>query len=183
MQTIKVKYKGLTYFGLKPISFTETYTNVPDFEEIVYPELADGLPKAKHTILQQQDEYIKDLDKSALLIDRDLNCIVNWEIIVDNGLPKETKKEKLLKQMNFIAEKEFEDEDLRNEFKIIYATMYSEIKNLSLQKQVNIVCRSLVTSYAATSNAYKRISEILSGKDPDQLETKKFDVKEYFLTK
>lgn len=138
------------------------------------------------SIEEQADKYLEDIDKSDIIFQKDLHMINNWKIVsvVTNGecLYKDNlKRESLkgvLKEINIddiksdnlhsnlkhlVIEifKGIDDKKVREktfiDFMVTFDRMYSSIKNLTIEKQIDIVFKSLNIGYDAATEAYRDV--------------------------
>ena len=194
MTTIKVKFQGLNYSFLKKISFTKEFETELEFIDIITDNkkffkderVIDYIGiESKYTVEQQADDYISDLDKSNLLTEYELSCIIDWDIIsvecsgkIQYKRDKKKAKETLMTIFKQISDEDFKESDseLKNlfielfkdkkqifyDFVAAYNVQYDTIKKISFETQVYIVLNSINIGYDASTLILKRLNDDIS---------------------
>ena len=156
---ITVLYKCLDYHCLKHKVIKVKYL-CPNFTVIDNSFLNDYLPKELHRnigIEEQVDDWVLNLDKSNILIDNDLHCIVDWTILINNSNEKVKPKLSKKEQVFILAKKLITNEKMLNDFAAIYGKMFNSIKKRSAVQQFEIVISAYNVSLKAVSNTYQDI--------------------------
>lgn len=155
-----IKYKAISYEGERT-SFVEQHT-CPDFKS--QPERDfDGHRLPGISIESQVLDWLDDQDKHYLISKHDLMCILDYEVYtgLSVSLPE-------------IFESRYESfgisEEVKNNIIATYAVMKGSIENLPIEKQIEIVLSAMDVGFKSSGEAYRRISAILDGKNPDEVE-------------
>jgi hypothetical protein len=165
MQT-KVKYKAVDLRGNVVTKVVKVehpeFNEVNDTVTLKVNGKLETIPVPK-TVDEQVIDWLDKQDKSDLMYDNDWHCILNYDVHYPK--PKVDKRQLVFD----LAEKLFTSDDLRASFVLTYARLYRSIKSLKVEDQVKAVTDALGLAYESQSYAYKRVSAILRGEDPEQV--------------
>lgn len=159
---VKVKYWGIGYNTGNKLSFNVTYNSDVDF--IVEPT------DEKHVITAEKlaDFWVRDIDKSKLLYEKDLLMILDWKVLWVGQAPKKNVKAKVkyaTEHDRFLA---LADEVLstmkdptqaKYDFMACYKEMKGSLKGMKAEDQVRLVMSAMVVAVKSAGNAYKYISD------------------------
>lgn len=196
-----LKISAIDYYTMSKISFKENIVcdGINFIDKQTEPFDINGkkiiLPSYTITAKQQADEWVSNQsDFLKNLIHnpkRELNCILNWEVIkIENedekgvkSFPiaihkKENKQNKLSEleiiKLVFIKLGELKNDSFDDDFITNFIHVFSEInpslKGLDIYKKINVTLSAMGVGFKAASTAYKRMSDILSGSSIKQLD-------------
>ena len=141
---IKVKFKAFTYRG-KLTYFIKTF-NCPDFK-IIPSKTLNGLILDETSIESQIVDWLDELDKSNLIIEKDLSCIIDYSIVVKTK--KLTFKEYLI-SLNL-------KEEILFDILLIYREIKPLLKGKTFEKQLLIIMSHLEIGYKTANVAYQNM--------------------------
>lgn len=196
-----LKISAIDYYTMSQISFKESIIcdGLNFFDKQTEPIDINGrkiiLPSYIITAKQQADEWVSNqtdfLNNLIHNPKRELNCILNWEVIkIENedekgvksfpiDIHKKEKKQNKLSELELIKLFLIElgesrgiafDEDFTSNFLHVFHEMKSSLKGLDTFKKINIVLSSMGVGFKAASTAYKNIYDRLSGSNIKKLE-------------
>lgn len=170
MKKQKIKFKVLTFRG--EVVNKTLQIEMPDFQEKVETFMVNG-NKFNYTlgIEHQVMEYLDNMDKSGIMYDNDWATIIDYKLFVPK--PKMSKADKISAFKSLVTNyfnPNFEHADkLRDDVMVVYIKMYDKIKGLTPEQQFMVVLGTLDVGYAAQSQAYKHVIEMLKSDVPQSL--------------
>ncbi len=196
-----LKISAIDYYTMSKISFKENIVcdGLNFIDKQTEPIDINGkkiiLPSYTITAKQQADEWVSNQsDFLKNLIHnpkRELNCILNWEVIkIENedekgvksfpiAIHKKESKQNKLSELEIIKLFLIElgelrgstfDADFTANFLHVFDEMKSSLKGLDTFKKINIVLSSMGVGFKSAITAYKRMADILSGSSIKQLD-------------
>ncbi len=191
---IKVRFKAIDYYTMKRIAFTKLLTadglNFTDTQ--TKPLSVNGgeftLPSVTIKAAKHADNWISEqstiLDGIINDPKRELNCILNWEVIsIENvsekgesnvistakvtPINKEEKVNAILSIITTERGKEL-DPQFKADFYHTYTEMKDAISGLPAEKQISVVLSAMGVGMMAASTAYTHMSNILKGEPTEE---------------
>ena len=161
---VKIEYRAINYHGQQVTDIVEH--EVPEFEEktVTLNLRSDGrdVPHSfEVTVDQQVMEYLDDIDKRAMMDDRE------WMAILDYSMYREEAKEEKLVLMKSLIDEFTEVDDLRASLYVAYAKMYDTIKDMKMVDQLSIIASSLGLALESQTYVYQRMLSILNKSNPE----------------
>lgn len=199
---IKVKFIGIDYYTHKKVTFKKVFEcDDLNFVDVIIPPMKINkgkftLPEHTITAEQQADEWVElqsDLLDSIIHDNkRELQCILNWDILSVENISDDNKKELVVSEAKKEKIPEIEriglilslveskqgtkfSEDFRNNFMHTYQEMKDVLVGMSIYKKILITLRSMGVGMKAASTAYQRISEVL------RMDIKEIELKDKLL--
>jgi hypothetical protein len=120
---------------------------------------------------KKADFWVRDLDKSDLMIQKDLHCIIDWKVLWFGKAPEKTKKVKKEDKIKEIVDSIFVGENAKQikiDFAACYSRMNKDIKNLTVDQQVRIVMSSMSIGYTSSTVVLDKIIEGYKEDEPKQ---------------
>jgi len=170
MSILKVKFKALNY------SYSNTTFTIdiecPDFEvkesnigNYLSQEVMDKIAiDSQISIKDQQEEWLNDFDKSDIMSEKELNTIINWEIL-DKEIAIYNKEDpyKELKDVLLLIWPKEEDSEKIIDFLVIYREMEPFIKYMKLQKRIDIIMKVYTITLSGQIAFSDKLSKIYKG--------------------
>jgi hypothetical protein len=145
---------------------------MPEFQEKTETFIVNG-NKFNFTIgvESQVMDYLDSVDKRYIMDDNDWAIIIDYKLFVPK--PKMSKVDKISAFKSLVINyfnPNFEHADkLRDDVMVVYIKMYDKIKDLTPEQQFMIVLGTLDVGYAAQSEAYKHVTDMLKSDVPQSL--------------
>lgn len=190
---LKVKFKAIDYYTMNKVSFSNTITSEGNNfkDKQTKPMPVNGgkyvLPSITLTASELASDWVGT--QSSLLNDiindpkRELHCILDWDIVSIKNISASGKEttETAPKQQNIkydalalfeiiVAASDTIDEQTKVNFLHTYKEMKDSLKGLTVEKKISVVLAAMGVGFKASGEAYRRMSAILSGKDPNQID-------------
>lgn len=168
------KFRAVSYLKMNKISFKKKITvNGRKFEDVVNPEIKiqNGLvlPEFTTNAFEIADKWLNDQSEilSNIIIEKDLNCILDWEVVSITNFPKD-QSEITLSLVKKVDKKETLteilvrnvsglDQDFLDFFEHAYLQMKDSLKGIPKDQQILIVMKSMGVSAMAASNAFQHM--------------------------
>jgi hypothetical protein len=170
MKKYKIKFKALS-FGGNMVNKT-LQIEMPEFQEKTETFIVNG-NKFNFTIGVESQvlDYLDSVDKRYIMDDNDWAIIIDYKLFVPK--PKMSKVDKISAFKSLVINyfnPNFEHADkLRDDVMVVYIKMYDKIKDLTPEQQFMIVLGTLDVGYAAQSEAYKHVTDMLKSDVPQSL--------------
>lgn len=162
------EYRAITYQG-ESITFNYMHEIDEEFEPINKTIIMNGRETEYNvTVSEQIDESLSDLDKSGLMYEKDLQCIINWEILgygenisMPTIVNKVNDAREITEQLVIASAFKRLSKDTQKDLYAVYLSMKDSIKGLSITQQVKIVLASTSVAYQSVTTSYQYMIDLM----------------------
>lgn len=157
---VSIKYSAISYDG-ENVSFVETHT-CPDLK-LITDRKFEGYQLPSVSVESQILDWLDEQDKHYLIDKHNLMCILDYEVFTGPKLILPDFFEEHYKEIQI-------SESLKNDIIATYAEMKNSLDGLTFDQQWRILFDAVLLGHKAAGEAYRRISAILKGEDPDAVQ-------------
>jgi hypothetical protein len=184
---IKARFKAIDYYTMRRISFTKMINaDNQCFEDTKTKPITinNGSLTLMPVTIFAKDKAADWIGEQSSFLDslihnpaRELNCILDWEIlsiknINDKGEETspikievtEQPKDKMELVLSMVTGSEPMSEEFKNDFLHTYKEMEASMKGLSTEKKISLTLSAMGVGMKAAGTAYNHMTNILSGK-------------------
>lgn len=119
-------------------------------------------------------QYLDVIDKTSLMEDNDWGCIIDYSLVTSKSkrTAKENKKANLMLYFEEYFAKSEHKQTLKLDFTATFLQMKESLKGLNVEKQFLLILKAMGVGYDASSEAYRKSTEMIQAISDKNLQKK-----------